>query len=191
MARSAGGSIPCNVAAGGAARRVRCRRAFTLLETLSVILVLTVLAGIVVGQARLAKIRGEEARARAELGQIRNALESYRDAFGGYPPSNDEQGKETWVLTNIHAWAHAPTWCLAEDTDESYCLRNFLPGSETQENSVAGFSGLDPWNNPYVYVHDPEESPDSYLLYSAGPDWRSNKANAATQLPPPPVVIVP
>jgi type II secretory pathway pseudopilin PulG len=188
VARSAGGSIPCSAKAGGASRRVRCRRAFTLLETLSVILVLTVLAGIVVGQARLAKIRGEEARARAELGQIRNALESYRDAFGGYPPSNDEQGKETWVLTNIHAWAHAPTWCLAEDTDESYCLRNFLPGSEAQENSVAGFSGLDPWNNPYVYVHDPEESPDVYLLYSAGPDWRfPNGSDSAT----PPVAIVP
>ena len=174
-------------------RRVRCRLAFTLLETLSVILVLTVLAGIVVGQARLAKIRGEEARARAELGQIRNALEAYRDAFSAYPPSYDVQGKETWVLTNIHAWAHAPTWCLVDDpsTDDVYCLRNFLPGSTPQENSVDGFTGLDPWNNPYVYVHDPEESPDTYLLYSTGPDWRSNKANAAGKSSPPPVGIVP
>ena len=177
-------------AAGGAAvpRRVRCRRAFTLLETLTVILVLTVLAAIVVGQARLAKIRGEEARARAELGQIRSALEAYRDAFNFYPPSAEEEnGKATiCVLTNIHAWAHAPSWCLSDDpnTDDVYCLRNYLPGSEPQEDSVAGFSGLDPWNHPYFYRHDPDEAPDSYLLYSAGPDWRFDTM-------PPPVVIVP
>lgn len=155
-------------------RLVRCRRAFTLLETLAVIFVLSMLAGIVVGQARLAKVRGDEARVRAELGQLRDALEQYRATFGAYPPSRADAGNDeltTLAITNIHAWTHAPTWCLVDGEDERMCLRNFLPGSERQ-TGVEGFSGLDPWNHPYVYYHDPDKEPDSYLLFSPGPDWR-------------------
>lgn len=168
---------PVRTPSGAAAPRlVRCRRAFTLLETLAVIVVLSLLAGIVVAQTRLAKIRGDEARARAELGQIRSALEEYRAAFDGYPPSIVEEGAaptdEPVVLTNIHAWAHAPSWCLAGDADERMCLRNFVPGAERQDGAVEGFSGLDPWNHPYWYYHDPDEAPDACLLFSAGPDWR-------------------
>ena len=153
-------------------RLVRCRRAFSLLETMAVILILSVLAAIVVGQARLAKTRGEEARARAELGQVRAALERYRESFGSYPPSVASPGDtpEALEVTNLHVWAHAPDWCLADDVDESYCLRNFLPASEPDGKTLPGFSGLDPWNRPYRYFHDPESAPDSYLLYSDGPE---------------------
>ena len=157
-----------------APRRVRCRLAFSLLETMSVILILSVLAGIVVGQARLAKVRGDEARARAELGQVRSALEHYREAFGSYPPSVAMPGDvpDALEVTNLHAWTHSPEWCLADDTDDSYCLRNFLPASEAHRGTLPGFSGLDPWNRPYRYFHDPDASPDSFLLYSEGPDGR-------------------
>ena len=176
-APSAGAALP---------RLVRCRRAFTLLETLAVIFVLAVLAGIVVAQARLAKVRGDEARARAELGQIRNALEQYRATFDGYPPSIVEEGDkptdEAVALTNIHAWTHAPAWCLLDDADERMCLRNFLPGAEKQEGAVKGFTGLDPWNHPYWYYHDPEEAPDTYLLFSCGPDWRPTEKPTKTLL---------
>ena len=157
-------------------RRVRCRRAFSLLETMAVILILSVLAAIVVGQARLAKTRGEEARARAELGQIRAALERYRESFGSYPPSVATPGDTPKALevTNLHVWAHAPDWCLADDVDDTYCLRNFMPASEPYGNTLPGFSGLDPWNRPYRYFHDPDAAPDSYLLYSDGPELPVN-----------------
>ncbi len=160
----------------GANRTVRCRRlAFTLLETLTVLLILSLLAGLTVGQIRLAKVRRDEAHARAELALLGHALEQYRAAFDEYPPSVRAEGDtpDTVAVTNILAWTHAPAWILSDGVDDTFCLGNFLPSAE-QQRSISGFSGLDPWNHPYWYRHDPEAAPDSYLLYSQGPTATTN-----------------
>lgn len=141
---------------------------------MGVLLILSMLAGLVVGQSFLAKIRGEEARARAELGQIQAALERYREAFGEYPCSTSEAGGEAQdfcEVTNLYAWAHAPEWMLVEGNDETFCLRNYFPEANNSRSDAApSFTGLDPWNRPYYYHHAPDVSPDTYRVYSRGPN---------------------
>ena len=159
-----------------------CRRArragFSLLEVMASLLILAILAGFVVGLSRLAKTRGEEARVQADLGAIHAALERYRDAMGHYPSSRETAASDSGepegscVVTNLSAWAEAPAWMMdgVTSADDVFCLRNFLPeASERRRGGDAPFTGLDPWNRPYRYFHDPDISPDTYQLLSYGP----------------------
>lgn len=68
-----------------------CRRnrlAFTLIELLTVISIIAVLAGLVVGLAPVASAKMKEARVRGELAGLVTAIESYKSRFGVYPPDH-------------------------------------------------------------------------------------------------------
>jgi prepilin-type N-terminal cleavage/methylation domain-containing protein len=72
----------------GLARRIRKESAFTLIELLVVIAVISILAALIfpiTGAVNRAKMRS---KARAELAQIQNAIESYKAKLGHYPPDN-------------------------------------------------------------------------------------------------------
>ena len=62
--------------------------AFTLIELLTVITIIGILAGIVIGVGRRAGESGREARAKVELAAITTALESYKRQYGDYPRTN-------------------------------------------------------------------------------------------------------
>lgn len=64
------------------------RGAFTLIELLTVIAIISVLAGMVVGLAPVASAKMKEARVRAELAGLVTAIESYKSRFGVYPPDH-------------------------------------------------------------------------------------------------------
>lgn len=66
----------------------RNRLAFTLIELLTVISIIAVLAGMVVGLAPVASARMKEARVRGELAGLVTAIESYKAKFGVYPPDH-------------------------------------------------------------------------------------------------------
>ncbi len=66
----------------------RNRLAFTLIELLTVISIIGVLAGMVVGLAPVASARMKEARVRGELAGLVTAIESYKAKFGVYPPDH-------------------------------------------------------------------------------------------------------
>lgn len=62
--------------------------AFTLIELLTVISIIAVLAGLVVGLAPAASVRMKEARVRGELASLVTTIEAYKARFGVYPPDN-------------------------------------------------------------------------------------------------------
>jgi len=68
------------------------RRAFSLLELLTVISIIGVLLAIGVGASGIAGRKMREARLRAELNAYVTAIESYKAAFGHYPPDNNRDG---------------------------------------------------------------------------------------------------
>ena len=62
--------------------------AFTLIELLVVISIISVLAGLIIGGLGAAKKKQNRDTARAELEQIKAAIDSYHDKYGSYPPGN-------------------------------------------------------------------------------------------------------
>ncbi|MDF7797860.1 type II secretion system protein GspG [Pontiellaceae bacterium B1224] len=61
------------------------RRGFTLLELLAVMAILAILAGLGAGGYQLARRSAKEGQAKAEIEQLRTALEEYRVEYGRYP----------------------------------------------------------------------------------------------------------
>jgi general secretion pathway protein G len=125
-------------------RRKWKRKAFTLVELLVVILIISMLAAFVaprmfkgLGQART-KI------ARAKMAIIEDALARFYIACGRYP--DDSEGLDVLLV--------APP-----DAEEEW-NGPYLKLSEL----------LDPWDNPYVYVAEGEVNPGSFDLISLGAD---------------------
>jgi len=64
------------------------RSAFTLIELLTVIAIIALLAGLVVGGTRYASTKIKESRIRAELNALATAIDAYHAKFNSYPPDN-------------------------------------------------------------------------------------------------------
>jgi general secretion pathway protein G len=133
------GGMHCQVASTSSRRS--SRGAFTLLELLVVMSIIVILMGMIVGVARYAQAKAVRSKARTEIQEIHNALESFRIDKGNYPSEGDFNS-----------------------------LRDRLPERIRNQMSKRGDINrmLDPWKNPYVYTFNPDQ-PETYSVHSQGP----------------------
>lgn len=71
--------------------------AFTLIELLAVIAIIGILAGFTIPVLHAVKIRQYETHAQAEMAQLETAIESYKAAYGFYPPDSPNSLNYPWV----------------------------------------------------------------------------------------------
>ncbi len=125
--------------------RRRTRGAFTILELLLVLVILTVLAGIVgarfVGQSTSARIRA----ARTQLEILVLALNRFEIDMGRFPTSNE--GLQVLIETPADGAAY---W----------------QGPYLDSSSIPH----DQWGNPWNYRHPGRHRQDGFDLWSNGPD---------------------
>jgi general secretion pathway protein G len=158
--------------------RAGCELGFTLLELLTVLAIIGVLAGIVLGVGRLAGERGRISRAKAELASLSAALEDYKRINGDYPqvaPDNSAEGETAgralYAALNGQrgpAIAAAPFAQRRKPLIEHTRFQLAAPTApETDPNHL-----LDPWGRAYRYFYDPGGSwrAVGFVLFSVGPD---------------------
>ncbi len=125
----------------------RLRRAFTLVEVLVVLVILSILAGVVtlnlVGQAGRARVTG----ARLQIRVLDDAVKAYRLDHGAIP--TQDQGLEALV--------RPPT---RPPIPRTYPEGGYLDAREIP---------LDPWGNPYLYFV-PGRDGAPYEIVSYGRD---------------------
>jgi general secretion pathway protein G len=121
--------------------------AFTLIEILVVVAVITILAGITIGTLGGVNEKASRDRAKAEVAAISSALEAYRAEFGSYPtPLNSSNVPHTNIA-------------------------GYLPAEKIQATNG---TLMDPYGQPYIYLLPggaiPTRNRVGFDLYSLGKD---------------------
>ena len=130
----------------------RSRRAFTLIEMLVVILILSILAALIIPRLIGRTDQAKVAKAKSDIASLTSLLEAYRLDNGKYPTT--EEGLD--VLRTKPS--DAPNW----------------KGPYTEKPIP-----LDPWGNPYVY-QSPGPNGEDFFIESYGSDGQpGGTGNAA------------
>jgi general secretion pathway protein G len=129
----------------------RKKAGFTLLEIMLVVGIIVIILGVAI--SRLGNTTGiaKDMRVRADIQAISTQLKLYESMNGFYPTT--EQGLKA-LVTPPETDPKPVRW---------YQLFKEMP--------------KDPWQNDYIYVCPGIRHPDSYDLYSAGPDRKPDTAD--------------
>jgi general secretion pathway protein G len=144
---------------------IKRREGFSLMEMLTVVFIMAVLAGIMLPVLRKVREGGRITHARNEINQLIAAIQMYAEDWGTCPPDDGAAAIGGWG-------AH-----YAEGEKASSSLIDALESEGCAEfpDIVIDSDGnlVDPWSNPYRYVFNSavlNGVGEVFNLYSAGPD---------------------
>lgn len=90
----------------------RTRRAFTLIELLTVVIIIGILAGLVTAAAIRVRISVRKASHALELKQLEMALHAYKERFGEFPP--DDLREANWPAIRRHLSKAFPRYTVTD-----------------------------------------------------------------------------
>lgn len=154
--------------------------AFTLIELITVITIILILAGLVVSGAGFVKDRQANEKARVQIALISKALEDYKLDMGFYPytvDSADGSGQSAILFNTLYFEASSDTTktkklYLAE-LDPAVGKQKWTSGTASITTKI-----VDPWGGEYRYrtavksdgkANDNTQNPD-FDLWSSGKD---------------------
>jgi general secretion pathway protein G len=151
---------------------VRCSLGFTLLELLTVIAIIGILAGLVIGGGRRANEASLAGRAKAELATLAVALEEYHRICGDYPQTS----ASPQLLQSLIGRRGPRNDVIAMRSLIE--ITRFSTGAAIDPFANDSAVLIDPWGQPYRYAYKSQMpwSNFSYVLYSLGPDSRDAPA---------------
>lgn len=160
--------------------RVSGRSGFTMLELVTVMLIIGVLSAMILGITKYAVLKGATSRAQAEIAAMEAALETYKNDNGIYPLTAAPRPYTTPTLFNtnsvtlFNALAAGPKKYFTFKPDQ---LQSFPLGSIIVTNI------LDPFGNLYSYYCNPgaldldQTNRVTFDLWSFGPDHQNDTAD--------------
>lgn len=168
---------PARTSVRSAARlRPVARDAFTLIELLTVISIIGILAAIAFGMMGGVKKKAAISRARTELTVLAQALDAYRLAYGDFPQESKSESMLQALIGKIDPKGKA----FSSQRKTLIELSKFtLSPENTDPFKNAQVTLVDPWDRPYIYYYYQIPSTTGgnprrgFVLYSEGPDQGS------------------
>ncbi len=145
--------------------------AFTLIEMMTVIVIISILASMLFAVVLGAQKWAREKRAMMEVNNIVIALKAYRGLYGQWP-NQTQAGLDTCYYTNNAAVIAALT-----NNPRREIVLQFQQSSLSTNPATRG-SYLDPWRHPYVIVMD--EDGDNMVTFNTGPVVLTNLSGKVT-----------
>jgi prepilin-type N-terminal cleavage/methylation domain-containing protein len=164
-------------------------RAFTLIELLTVIAIIAILAAITFGVIKGVNQRAAIGQAKTELSSLAQALEAYKLQYGDYPQTGAAANSATattatatdapGILFNALTGKRGPSSTNVVISGRSYLetARFSVQDTSSTGTPVAGANQvanafLDPWGRRYLYYYKTGTSwvRVGYILVSVGPD---------------------
>ncbi len=133
--------------------RRRNRAGFTLMEVLLVLVILVIIGSFVGIAIRNAQGQANVNAARAQIEQLEQPLEMYHLNINSYPTTSQGLAALESAPGDL---ANAAKW-------QGPYLDKAVP--------------LDPWDNQYQYMSPGNRNPDSFDIWSFGPDGVDNSAD--------------
>jgi prepilin-type N-terminal cleavage/methylation domain-containing protein len=158
------------------------RTGFTLIELLVVMGVILILAGIVVGVQRGVYHQQSQARAKADMQAIANALETFKLRYGDYPWADDPTNSTTGSTPDKNLFLVLTGQRILRKVNGNYQMSTLANNQkaapmidESQiETDTAATYFVDPWGSPYKYYYkankDTPWNHTGFIIVSLGPD---------------------
>ncbi|SRR6266404_1554920 len=164
---------------------------FTLIELLTVLVIIMVLVGIIVGASKFAQNKGATTRAQAEIAALETALEGYKNDNGSYPmstTSSNNAGANSILL--YFALVAGPKRYIAFKPTEmrdggNTTNINFNCGTNLiSYSNITNVMVMDPFGYPYNYYNPCStggpNNQVSFDLWSNGPSGTNGAVDAIT-----------
>lgn len=158
--------------------------AFTLIELLTVIAIIGVLAGITFGIAKGVQERAGINQARTELAALAAVLENYKKHYGDYPrittTTADDGALQLFQALNGQ---RGPTGTSLNPRQKAVLEAGRFNLEDQEAPVLADNRILDPWGRAYRYLYNPTDSSWSkrpYLLFSLGPTTGADDVGTMT-----------
>ena len=138
------------------------KKAFTLIEMLSVVAIIAILCGIIFGASGAIHSRNAEIKTRSMLKQVEIALNECKQKFGYYPQSTSSAFAEMqkgWFWVDDDAPAGADT--VAKKYSREFKKSCNFTSFEIEDGKIC-----DAWGEPLRYKSDGK----SFYIYSVGRD---------------------
>ncbi len=133
----------------------KARQGFTLLELLTVISIMIILASIVMPTLSRARLRAYKSKAKAQIAGLELALSMYEADVGSYASTSGSY--QDFMASWLTGASTVPGW------DGPYIE---LKNNELDTSGTI----IDPWGQPFKYASPGIQRPHSFDLYSVGPD---------------------
>lgn len=171
------------------------RRGFSLIEMLTVITILAILAAMVVAGTGFVKTKQAKSTAEVQIKLLSNALDQYQADHGTYPPGATGSKRDTNIIYRALYWDSDNNGSGADTDREQRIYLSELDPDNSKQGWISGKRGevilLDPWGNEYFYrsgktadgqVNQSAMNPD-FDLWSAGPDGKTSESgdNSSTK----------
>ena len=180
-------------------KRIKGLRGFTLVELLTVVTIIVILSGMVVGVSAFVQRKAAVDRAKAQLATFNLKIIEYKNDAGGFLPPTSEEDVEARSGIIIYKMLYgdgigadgiagtADDGALDGRPDEGAVvyLADLDPNNNNQ-NLINERGGevpvelVDPWGNPWRFRNqkgDPNQENPDFDLWSLGPDGKNGTAD--------------
>lgn len=173
----------------------RVRQGFTLIEMMTVVFIMVILAALGVGGMGLVKQRENKAKAQVDIALLAAGIQSYHSDMGQYPgldENTDEKGdvsEELYDALFYQGYLSQSSGSSGSDVTEIY-VPQLDPRSSKQswverEKSDIPSADLkitDPWKKEYLYRKGNFAQNPDFDLWSRGKDGESDFTNPDMRL---------